>query len=282
MTAAFDLRETTSRGLRTGWLQAGPADAPEVVVFLHGFPDSAASWDHQIAHFAKTHTVIAPYVRGAGPSEKARGLRRYGRDAFALDVLSILDEVDPKKKRPVHVVGHDLGAAHAWHLAGLLQKRAKSLAIINGLTVGQMLRRWRRPRQLVKSWYIAAMQLPLLPEAMFGALGQPLVAFAHAQGGLPPERRPDFRTVRGSLTGPLNQYRAFLREAPDALARERRLQCPVLVVFGKDDAFLVPPTRQELEADAQRVTIRILPGNHWLHRENPEKINRLLGEHFGR
>jgi len=281
-TSAFDLRETTLRGLRTAWLQGGVEGGP-IALFLHGFPDAAGSWEAQLQHFAKTHTVVAPYMRGAGPSERPSRLKRYGRDAAALDILGVLEAVDPSKQKDVYIVGHDLGAVHAWHVADLLQKRVKGLAIINGLTLGQMARRWRRPKQLLKSWYIAAMQVPLLPEALVATFGRPLVAFAHAQGGLAPSRRPDFQAVRDALAGPLNQYRAFLRETPDALARDRRrLRCPVLVLWGKDDAFLVPPTRTELEAEATAVTVRILPGNHWLHRESPDKINRLLGEFFAR
>lgn len=274
------------RGLTTAWLEAGPteaeADLPLVILF-HGFPDAPECWEHQIAGFSARYPVVAPYVRGAGPSEKSESLHRYGPDSVALDALAILDQVDPERRRRVFIVGHDLGTVHAWHLAGLLRDRAAGLVAINGLTIKQMLRRWRNPRQHLKSWYIYLMQVPVLPETVIKRFSRRFLGFAHRKGQLSPDRRPEAETVTPALTGPLNQYRAFLRDAPKALrSPHRRLACPVLVVFGEQDAFLEPPTIDELKRDASDLTVRILPGNHWLHREDHEKVNRLLLDFFKR
>lgn len=276
------LSEKTVRGLGTAWLDAGPVDgdAP-LVVMLHGFPDAPESWSFQMEPLKDRYRVLAPYARGAGPSEKALDVRRYGPDSVALDTLAILDEVDPERRRKVFLVGHDLGSVHAWHLAGLLQERAAGLVVINGLTIPQMLRRMTDPRQVLKSWYIWLMMLPVVPEVLFKRFADRLLRFAHKRGGLSPANRPDPSQLRDALVGPLNQYRAFLRAAPEALrAPKRRISCPVLVIFGAQDAFLEPPTHAELSRDASRLTVRILPGNHWLHREQPEKVNRLLQDFF--
>lgn len=278
----MNLRQKTLRGLKTAWLEAGPEDAP-LALFFHGFPDAAECWEYQFQGLSDRYRVIAPYARGAGPSEKATRLHRYAPDSAALDALAILDEVDPTRKRKVFIVGHDLGSVHAWHMAQLLGRRAAGLVVINGLSVAQMARRWKNPRQLVKSWYMAAMQVPVLPETLFRAFPARLLKYAHKRGGLRPEFRPPLPKVRAALEGPLNQYRAFAREIPKALLHKtRRLTCPVLVLFGKDDAFLEPPTHEELARDAARLTIRILPGNHWLHRQDHEKVNKLLADFFTR
>jgi pimeloyl-ACP methyl ester carboxylesterase len=269
------------RGLTTGWLTAGADATRPIVLLMHGFPDSAESWDRQIAALTDRYQVVAPYVRGAGPSEKASDLHRYAPDSVALDALAILDEVDPTHERRVFLVGHDLGAVHAWHIAGLLQKRAAGLVIINGLTIGQMSRRLTNPRQLAKSWYMLPMQIPVLPELLLGRFADRFLTAAHRKGGLPRAKRPDHTLLKDAITGPLNQYRAFLRATPKSVkAPRRRLGCPVLVIFGAEDAFLEPPTHAEIARDATNLTVRILPGNHWLHRDEPEKINRLLRDFF--
>lgn len=274
------------RGLPTAWLEAGPMDAAAdlpLVIMFHGFPDAPECWEFQFAGLSPRYPVVAPYVRGVGPSAKSDSLHRYGPDSVALDALAILDEVDPERRRRVFVVGHDLGAVHAWHLAGLLRERAAGLVVINGLTIRQMLRRWSNPRQQLKSWYIYAMQMPIVPEVLLKRFPERFLRFAHGKGQLSSERRPDQEKVADALVGPLNQYRAFLREAPKALkAPRRRLGCPVLVVFGEQDAFLEPPTIDELKRDASDLTVRILPGNHWVHREDHEKVNRLLMDFFAR
>lgn len=279
-------RQKRIRGLDTAWLEAGgdAAAAKPILLLLHGFPDAPESWEHQIVGFAPDFHVVAPYGRGAGPSEKSDDLGRYGPDGMALDVLAILDEVDPTRERKIYIVGHDLGAVHAWHVAGLLQHRAARLVIINGLTIGQMARRWNSPRQLARSWYIFLAQIPRVPELLFRRFPEPLLRFAHKKGGLSPEQSPSLEDVRESLVGPLNQYRAFLREAPGRLLggkdAERTVACPVLVLWGADDAFILPPTVDELRAEAPDLTVRILQGNHWLQREQPERVNKLMSEFF--
>ncbi len=275
-------RQLELRGLTTAWLEAGPSATTArtpIILLLHGFPDNADSWSYQIEALKTRATVIAPFVRGAEPSAKGKGLGRYAPDAVGLDVLEILASVDPEAKRPVLCVGHDLGAVHAWRIAELLQKRAVGLVIINGLTIPQMLRRAMNPRQLLKSWYIFLMQVPVLPELAANAAGGRLLNLAYRLGGLSEEFRPDAEQLRGALSGPLNQYRAFVRDIPRALGRiGRRLRCPLLVLWGEEDAFLEPPTATEIERDAEHVTIRILPGNHWLHRQHAERVNGLLCE----
>lgn len=279
-----EIRQETIRGLKTGWLTDGPKDAP-LLVFFHGFPDTPESWNRQIAAFATKYRVIAPYIRGAGLSEAAGDLTRYAPDAVALDVLQMLDEVDPDHKQKIICIGHDLGAVHAWHLAGLLQDRAGGLVIINGLTIRQMLTRWRMPRQLKRSWYIFLMQLPLIPELLVRAAPSPLRTLAYKLGGLAKAARPEgsgFAIVdRRAMLHPLNQYRAFMREVPKVMSRRRqRVPCPVLVLFAENDPFLTPPSYDELSADARRLTVRIIPGNHWLHRDQPERVNKLLARFF--
>jgi pimeloyl-ACP methyl ester carboxylesterase len=276
------LKQREARGLTSAWLEAGPAEpaaGTPVVVLMHGFPDSAKSWSFQIDALKDRFTVVAPYVRGTEPSEKAQRIERYAPDAVGLDVLEILREVDPTGKRPVVVVGHDLGAVHAWHVAELLQDRAKGVVLINGLTVRQMARRLTNPAQLKRSWYIFLLQVPLLPELLAKTASAPLLRFAHNLGGLPADLTPEVDDPKDVMIGPLNQYRAFMRLVPRALLRPvKRLACPVLALWGKDDAFVVAPKRSELERDAEKVTVRILPGNHWLHRQDSERVNKLLIE----
>lgn len=277
-----ELKQRDARGLASAWFEAGPVDTTEttpILVLMHGFPDGASAWSYQIEALKERYTVVAPYVRGAGPSERTKAVRRYSPDAVALDTLEILKEVDPTGKRPVVPVGHDLGAVHAWHLAELLQDRAKGVVLINGLTVSQMARRLVSPAQLKKSWYIFLLQVPVLPELLAKTASSPLLRFAHARGGLSPEFEPEVGDAKNVMLGPLNQYRAFVRDIPKALRRSaKRLTCPVLALYGADDAFVLAPRRDELEREAENVTIRILPGNHWIHRQDHVKINKLLAE----
>jgi pimeloyl-ACP methyl ester carboxylesterase len=55
-----------------------------------------------------------------------------------------------------------------------------------------------------------------------------------------------------------------------------KLSTPALFLWGKDDAFLNIPTMNEVEKFYERGEIRILQGGHWVMREKPEHVNRIL------
>lgn len=58
-----------ANGLRFRYLQAGPADGP-LVLLLHGYPDSARSWEHQQPALAAAgYRAVALWLRGYPPTE---------------------------------------------------------------------------------------------------------------------------------------------------------------------------------------------------------------------
>ncbi|MCX6124977.1 MAG: alpha/beta hydrolase [Proteobacteria bacterium] len=263
------------RGLKTAWIECGKLGDP-VVILCHGFPDSPEAWSSQITMLKTRYHVIAPFVRGCDQSEAAHDLQRYGSNAVLLDHLAILEACAVVQGAKIFVVGHDLGAAHALNLARALGHRLAGCVVINGGDVGMFARRLNSPRQLAKSWYMAVMQLPKLPELLVKYMPESCFWLASSMGGLNREYRDSSNFARRSLA-PLNQYRAFAKELPKALrARTSRLKAPLLVLFGRDDGFLEHPSLLEWNAIGLDVTIRILPGGHWIHRDNPELVNSLL------
>ena len=272
----MNVKSKEIRGLSTAWTEAGLNDGP-ILLLLHGYPDSPATWEYQIEYFKDRYRIICPHNRGARPSQPGRGLGRYTKEATSLDVLEILDEVDPSRKAPVFVMGHDIGAALAWNIAPLLGNRLAGMSVINGLSVEQMARRWKNPRQHLKSWYIYFFQIPWLPEVGIRLFPNSMLAFAHQRGGLAEPLRPSRQAVGGSLTYPVNYYRAFARQLPAVLqSHPSKITQPVLVLWGNRDGFLVTPSVTELEPFASNVSVRILEGNHWLHRERAKDVNRLI------
>ncbi len=264
------------RGLKTAWLESGPEDAP-ILLLLHGFPDGPQVWNFQSEHFENRFRVIRPYTRGLYPYEGAASLNRYSLDSLSLDCLALLRELDPTQKKPIYCVGHDLGAALAWNLAPLLGNRLSGMVIINGLSVAQMFGRFANMRQQLKSFYIYLMQLPWLPEAIVRTLPRTFLHFAYGRGELPNELRPKAVHAGRGIARVVNQYRAFTRELPKLLRRApEKVRVPVLVLWGCRDAFLTPPTLDELEPYASSVTLRILDGNHWVFREMPDEVNGIL------
>ena len=271
------LKEKSSnvRGLTTSWIEAGTVGSP-VIMFLHGFPDDATVWRAQIESLSVDYHVIAPNVRGCASSAPAEELHRYGREAVLLDHLTILSQVVPDHV-PVICVGHDLGVVHAMTLARRLGPRCAGLVCINGLDLEMFARRLRTPAQIIKSWYMGFMQVPALPEMVAKIAPRTANWLAQTLAGGNLEAPNDVMNSERRTIAPLNQYRAFAREVGRTDAETGRIKCPVLVIWGRDDGVLLPPTEDEWRRVALDPLIRIIPGGHWLHRDQHDVINHFIG-----
>lgn len=273
------IRRREFRNLKTAWMDVGPADAP-ILFFLHGYPDSAETWHFQVEHFKHAFHVVCPFSRGTGGpegSEASDAVERYSQNALSLDALQILESVDPTHTHPIILVGHDLGAVTAWNLAPLLKGRLKGLVILNGLSLYQMAKRLKDPAQLLKSWYIYLINIPYLSEFIATHFSKRVLKLAYDLGGLPARLRDTPSDPSRNLVSPMNQYRAFSRELPSVLRHKpAKIKCPTLILWGNRDAFILPPTLNELEPYTNQVTVRILDANHWLHREQANEVNALL------
>jgi pimeloyl-ACP methyl ester carboxylesterase len=85
------------------------------VVLLHGFPELAYSWRHQLDALAEGgYRVLAPDMRGFGRSEAPAEIDAYDVIELCGDVTSLRDGIGAEQAA---IVGHDWGATVAWHYA---------------------------------------------------------------------------------------------------------------------------------------------------------------------
>lgn len=148
--------------------------------------------------------------------------------------------------------------------------------MLGGLTIEQMCRRLSWPRQHLKSWYIYLMQIPGLAPTLLEKKPNYMFRLANKLGERPLSKQ---ELTGQELAQGVRQYRAFARKIPLALnPTSRKLKVPILALWGSNDTFLLPPTQTELNQDAHSVTIRVLQGNHWIHRDQHKIVNTLLME----
>ena len=112
---------------------AGPTGG-ELVLLLHGYPQSRHAWRHQIpALGAAGYRAVAPDQRGYSPGvrpDPARDLAAYGIDRLVQDVLDLADAAG-STGRPFHLVGHDWGGHVAWVTAHRHPSRLRSLTVLS-------------------------------------------------------------------------------------------------------------------------------------------------------
>jgi pimeloyl-ACP methyl ester carboxylesterase len=271
------LKASKIRGLETTWLEAGEPGRP-IVFMCHGFPDDAYVWQEQIKSLSSRFHVVAPFIRGCHGSEAADELRRYTPEAVLLDHLDILKSCEKSPQTTVTVVGHDLGVVHALELARVLGSRLSRVIVANGLDCDMFAKRLNSSSQALRSWYMAVMQVPLIPETLIRVAPRTVSWLAGEIGGLPEHLR-DHKGFEQRTLAPLNQYRAFARQISTNKATQKpRIRAPMLVLWGRDDGFLEAPTKAEWELVATNVTIRILKGGHWLQRESAAEVNEIISE----
>jgi pimeloyl-ACP methyl ester carboxylesterase len=130
------------------------------VMLLHGWPDTADLWRHQVPALVADHyRVIAPDLRGFGESSRPAETQAYEMSHMVGDVIGVLDHLSIPQ---VHLVGHDWGALVAWRLASRYPERLRTLTAVSvphPLAVAEAL---ASPSgdQLSRSAYIAARAAP--------------------------------------------------------------------------------------------------------------------------
>lgn len=117
----FDTGELTLR-----FLEWGPDDARPILL-LHGFAQTAHSWDFVSLALAGTYRVLALDSRGHGDSDWAPD-GDYSADAYRRDLAALIDGLG---LAPLPIVGSAIGGRHAYTLAGLSPEYVCALAIID-------------------------------------------------------------------------------------------------------------------------------------------------------
>lgn len=107
------------------YMEAGEG---ETVLFLHGNPTSAYLWRNVMPYIAKTHRAVAVDLIGMGGSGKPDIAYTFGDHVRYLDAF--IETLGPG---PLTLVGHDWGAALAWHFARRFPEKVDRLAFMEGV-----------------------------------------------------------------------------------------------------------------------------------------------------
>ncbi len=255
-----------------------------LALLLHGFPELAFSWRHQIPALVEAgYEVWAPNLRGYGESSKPPKVSDYSMDRLLADIASL---IDASGRDAVTLVGHDWGAAQAWMFAIRRVRPLRRLVIMNVPHPACMRRELRSFRQLRKSWYIFFFQIPWLPEKLLRASGAKAVGDAFTGMAVDTSRFPSEVTgvyrqaalLPGAMRSMVNYYRAAVRGSRSSSSEELPvIATPTLMLWGLEDTALSKETTDGTDEHVTDLTLRFLPGvSHWVQQEAPETVNAML------
>lgn len=280
-------RFISANGLRFEIDEAGSGS--DVVLFLHGFPESRTSWRAQLPALATDGWLAAaPDLRGYGRSSRPAGRASYHIDALCADVDALFEALGARRRV---LVGHDWGGVIAWAYAIRAGRRLDDLVILNAPHPSAYFEHLRtHPTQMLKSWYVLFFQIPWLPEALSRAADARAIRRAFetnaAPGTFDAERLSHYvarAREPGALTAMINYYRANTRALGEISAgADTRVEARTLVLWGARDAFLDADLAEASAAYAPGAEVRRLAEcGHWLQQEAPERVNAAIRTWLG-
>jgi epoxide hydrolase 4 len=256
----------------------------QTVLLLHGFPDFWYGWRNQIpALAAGGFRAVAPDLRGYNESDRPRGVSSYSLTALVQDVSHLISNVAPEG---VILAGHDWGGVIAWRLAAQRPDLVKRLIILNAPHHAAFRRELtRNPRQLLRSWYVLANQLPRLPELLLSAFDYAVLRRVLRRGasGTPLMSELELHryiavfSTEYALTAALNYYRAAARDMLRGDSVRPEVTVPTLVLWGEQDPYLDRRLLDDLVKWVPQLHLESLPhAGHFLHWEDAATVNELL------
>lgn len=257
----------------TRLVQAGPVQANEVVVFLHGNPGSAEDWIDLVTEIGGLRRTVAfdlpDFGQSVAPPDFGHTVAEYADFLDqAFEVLGI---------ERVHLVMHDFGGpiGLAWAIRNLGRVAGVTL-IDTGILTGY---RWHR---IARVW-----QTPGL-----GEIAQAVTARALFRRGI---TRPEPRGLprdfvdrmydnfdRRTRRAVLNLYRDA-RQIGDTAGRAiptfAEADLPALVIWGAHDSYLPPVFAERQREPFPSAEIHVLPDSgHWPFVDDPPAVTRLLAD----
>jgi pimeloyl-ACP methyl ester carboxylesterase len=250
----------------------GPLDG-DVVVLLHGFPQTSKSWDAVCTRLNESgHRTLRFDQRGYAPTARPRGRRPYRLSALTGDVAALIDEIGS----PVHLVGHDWGSAVAWATAASKPALLKSLTAVSVGHPAAFQRSMLSSSQAFRSYYMLLFQIPRVPEAVVHRYPEVVDRFLRGAGMAPEGIEQVHNDIigGGALSGGLNWYRAI---ALQDKASTGKVSVPTTYVWSTGDVAL---SRRAAELTAQYVTgpyrFEVTDGSHWIPDEQPGLVHDLI------
>src|ERR1700752_3424810 len=262
-------RFATVNGVKLHYLIAGKGDP---VILLHGYAENSHMWRPLMVELAKSHTVIAPDLRGFGQSSKP--MTGYDKKTMAQDIHALAQSLGYQREI---VVGHDIGLMVAYAYATQYPNEVDRIVLMDAFLPG--VGDWKTVWLLRDLWHFHFYgETPLKL-----VTGRERIYFEHFWNDFAadpkhsvPEADRQFYAAAyaqpGAMRAGFEVFRAFEQDAKDfAQFAQTKLTMPMLVLTGEKASgqFLIEQARL-VDTNVQGVVIK--GSGHWLMDEAPDQV----------
>lgn len=265
-------RTITANGVRFAYLEQGQGP---LVLLLHGFPDTAHTWDEVRPALAEAgYRAVSPFMRGYAPSEIPED-RKYDTETLGRDVLALIEALGGA---PAIVVGHDWGASAAYSAAAMEPDKIRQLVTVavphpGGLKPSPRLV-WGVRHFFVFKGRNAVAKAEKDDFALIDTLVRRWSPAWDVPEGETQAVKEAFRQP-GCLEAAIGYYRALSFRPPPS--HRKRITIPAISFAGEHDGVLkVKDYHKARKMFANGYDVIAMPGGHFLHREHPQRFVKEL------
>ena len=261
-------RFVEANGLRFGYLEAGKGP---LVLLLHGFPDTAYTWDRALTALADAGLrAVAPFLRGYHPTAiPADGA--YDTDTIAKDAIALIDALG---ETSAVVVGHDWGASAAYGVAALAPEKVRRLVVF-AIPHPRAMKPtpalvWRVRHMITLRGKNAAAKCA---RDDFALIDELVRRWSPSWKDVPAEETTRVKAAfrePGCLEAAVSYYRTISLRLP--ASHKLPITVPTVAFAGEHD--IVAPRAYEKARHCFTGSYEVVqvPGGHFMHREHPEHV----------
>ncbi|WP_148211663.1 alpha/beta fold hydrolase [Zunongwangia profunda] len=207
----------------------------EIILLLHGWPQTSYTWRKVIPILSKKYRVIALDLPGLGYSDPTTN---YDSKFIANKIHHFLTKMEINS---FHLVGHDIGAWIATTYSLLYEKNLKTLCLVDAGIPGFIGSDLFSPENADKIWQFYFNQIEDLPEFLIHGKEKAYLKWFFENKSFVKSaiNSNDLKIYTDAYKGKeklkigFNYYRAFFESSTQNKKLLRKLSIPVLAIGGK-------------------------------------------------
>ncbi len=278
--AGFTSAFATVNGIDMHYVRGGSGD---LVVLLHGWPQTWYEWHTIMPDLGADFTVVAPDLRGGGASDKPPSEAGYSKRLLAEDIHALVAELGFER---AIVVGHDIGMMVAYAYASLYPDEVRGVVMIDAPLPG-IEPVWSEILKNPLSWHFDLhADIDLATSLVAGQEREYLTSFYAKFGDISAfsdEAIDEYvraYSAPGAMRGGFEWYRGFALDVEDnAIFSQTKLPMPALVLGGEFSSAAFVPAIAAAIAEVPR-SGAIAGSGHWISEEQPEALLEELRAFF--
>lgn len=248
----------------------------DVLLLLHGIPTSGWLYRKMIDELSNNYRVIVPDMLGFGSSDSPKGYDIYSPQEHAKRLLELMSFL---KIESWNHVFHDAGGLWTWELIKTASEKINALIILNTIIFKEGFNppiRFKKGiiAKCIMSMYSNGVTTNIMLKGLFktGLKNDTKLTKLDIEGYKTP-------LLEGKTKAMYQFFSNTFNDLPDYTDIVSQLNMPKLIIWGKEDDFLVFDKMKDKVNEyiiSSEKNIHLIDAKHFIQEEQPKQINTLI------